>query len=103
MTDASATGTLEQALAHAERLLDSDPVLAGVQATEILKVAEGHPVALRLLAAAQAAQGDTAGAIETLLSLVRTQPNWALAHLDLGLVLGSIGRGSKRSTRCAGR
>ncbi len=42
MTDTTATGTLEQALAHAERLLDSDPVLAGVQATEILKVAEGQ-------------------------------------------------------------
>ncbi|TPG11095.1 sulfotransferase family protein [Rhodanobacter glycinis] len=95
MTDTSATGTLEQALAHAERLLDSDPVLAGVQATEILKVAGGHPVALRLLAAAQAAQGDSAGAIETLVSLAGTQPNWALAHLDLGLALGGRGRGQE--------
>lgn len=95
MTDATATGTLEQALAHAEHLLDSDPVLAGAQATEILKVAEGHPVALRLLAAAQAAQGDSAGAIETLMSLVQTQPNWALAHLDLGLALAGSGRGQE--------
>ena len=50
MTEVSATGTVEQALAHATRLLDSDPALAAEQLTEILKVVEAHPAALRLLA-----------------------------------------------------
>ena len=95
MTDAIATGTLEQALAHATQLLDRDPVLAGEQATEILKVADGHPLALQLLAAAQDAQGDLQGAIDILLPLTRAQPNWAVAHLDLGLALGRAGRGQQ--------
>jgi tetratricopeptide (TPR) repeat protein len=95
VTDAVATGTLEQALAHATELLDRDPVLAGEQATEILKVADGHPLALQLLAAAQGAQGDLQGAIDILLPLTRAQPNWAAAHLDLGLALGRAGRGQQ--------
>ncbi len=93
MSDATPTGTLEQALAHATRLLDRDPLLAGEQATEILKVAAGHPDALRLLAAAKAALGDLQGAIGILEPLARAQPNWAAAHLDLGLALGRSGRG----------
>ena len=93
MSEAAPTGTLEQALTHAEYLLGSDPVLAGEQATEILKVAAGHPAALRLLAAAKAALGDLPGALDILGPLARAQPNWAAAHLDLGLTLGRSGRG----------
>ena len=95
MTNATAIGTLEQALAHAERLLGSDPALAGEQAAEILKVATNHPAALRLLAAARLGQGDTQGALEILEPLARSQPNWALAQLDLGLALGHDGRGQQ--------
>lgn len=95
MTDTLATGTLEQALAHAERLLQRDPALAGEQAAEILKAAAGHPAALRLLAAARMGQGDTQGALEILEPLARAQPNWALAQLDLGLALGHDGRGQQ--------
>ena len=93
--ETTATGTLEQALVHAERLLESDAVLAGEQAAEILKVVDGHPVALRLLAAAKAVQGDLPGALGILESLVQTQPNWAVAQLDLGLALGRSGRGQE--------
>ena len=95
VTNATAIGTLEQALAHAERLLGSNPALAGEQAAEILKVATNHPAALRLLAAARIGQGDTQGALEILEPLARSQPNWALAHLDLGLALGHDGRGQQ--------
>lgn len=95
VTSSAATGTLEQALAHAARLLDGNPVLAAEQATEILAVAEGHPVALRLLAAARAAQGDVQGALEILEPLAGAQPNWAVAHMDLGLALGRAGRGQE--------
>jgi predicted Zn-dependent protease len=95
MTDTLATGTLEQALAHAERLLQRAPALAGEQAAEILKAAAGHPAALRLLAAARLGQGDARGALEILEPLARSQPNWALAQLDLGLALGHDGRGQQ--------
>ncbi len=95
MTNPAAIGTLEQALAQAERLLDSQPALAGEQAVEILKVVEGHPAALRLLAAARFVQGDTPGALEILVPLARAQPKWAAVHLDLGVALGDAGRGQE--------
>ncbi|MEI7038254.1 sulfotransferase [Fulvimonas yonginensis] len=91
--NSAATGTLEQALAHATHLLERDPALAAEQALEILRVAAGHPAALRLLAAARSAQGDHAGAIGILEPLVRRQPAWAPAALELGLALGRVGRG----------
>ena len=95
MIEAAATGTLEQALAHAARLLDSDPALAAEQAGAILEAIPGHPVALRLLAAAYTARGDTAEALAILQPLAGSQPNWAAAHLDLGLALGRVGRGQE--------
>lgn len=95
MTDVAASGTLEQALAHAARLLNRDPTLAVKQLTEILKVAEGHPAALQLLAAARSIHGDAQGALDILEPLARSQPNWAIAHLDLGLALGRVGRGQE--------
>ena len=95
MTEVSATGTVEQALAHATRLLDSDPALAAEQLTEILKVVEAHPAALRLLAQARSSQGDDQGALDILVPLARTQPNWAMVHLDLGVALGRDGRGQE--------
>ena len=87
-----AAGTLEQALDRATRLLEQQPARAGEQATEILKVVADHPAALRILAAARAAGGDAQGALDILLPLVRNQPRWALAHLDLGLALAQAGR-----------
>lgn len=95
MTAHDASGTLEQALAHTARLLESNPSMAAEQAAEILKVVENQPVALRLLAAARAAQDDLQGAIDHLQKLLRTQPQWALAHFDLGIALGRSGRGQE--------
>lgn len=93
MTDAAATGTLEQALAHAERLLDSAPALAVEQLGEILAVVVDHPAALRLLAAARSLQDDVQGALDILEPLACAQPKWPMVHLDLGLALGHCGRG----------
>ena len=53
MTSAEPTGSLETALAHTRRLLDSNPVMAAEQAGEILKVAPNHPPATLLLAMAR--------------------------------------------------
>src|SRR4051812_1056741 len=45
MSDAARTGSLEVALAHAERLLQTDPALAAEQAGEILRTVGDHPAA----------------------------------------------------------
>ncbi|MGS1121638.1 tetratricopeptide repeat protein [Rhodanobacter sp. UC4436_H3] len=95
MIAASASGTLEQALAHAERLLQRDPALAVEQLEEILQVVGAHPLALQLLAAAHLRQGDAQAALDILLPLAPSQPTWAALQLDLGVVLGRLGRGEE--------
>jgi tetratricopeptide (TPR) repeat protein len=82
-------GSLETALAHTQRLLSSEPRLAVEQATEILKVAPGHPVATLLLGVAQRRVGDAAASQSVLDPLAQSQPNWAAAHYELGLTLGA--------------
>jgi len=95
MIAAPASGTLEQALAHAERLLQRDPALAVEQLDEILQTVGAHPLALRLLAAARLRQGDAQAALDILLPLAPSQPTWAALQLDLGVVLGRLGRGEE--------
>ena len=59
-------GTLEVALAHAERLLAAEPALAAEQATEILTAVPGQPVATLLLGISRRLTGDVADAIGVL-------------------------------------
>lgn len=92
MAEVTTVGTLEQALAHAARLLDRDPALATEQLNEILTVVAGHPGALRLLAKARLLQGDLAGALAILEPLACAQPNWAMLQFELGVALGHSGR-----------
>ena len=86
-------GSLDQALAHASRLLATHPELAGEQAIEILKVVNDHPAALLVLGASHSARGELEPALEILVPLARSQPNWALAQLELGIAQGRAGRG----------
>lgn len=86
-------GTLDVALAHAARLLGSQPALAAEQASEILKAVPGHPGATLILASARRAAGSTAEAIATIEALMRAHPEWAAAHYELSLALASAGRG----------
>lgn len=86
------TGTIDVALQHASRLLPTRPDLAAEQATEVLKVAPGHPVATLLLAAAKRSQGDATGALELLEPLTRDHPSWVAPHYESGLALGRLGR-----------
>jgi tetratricopeptide (TPR) repeat protein len=72
--------------------MQSDPRLAAEQASEILKVVPGHPVASLLLGSARRVTGETDAALQILEQLTRTQPNWAAAHYELGLTLISTGR-----------
>jgi tetratricopeptide (TPR) repeat protein len=82
-------GSLETALAHTQRLMTSEPRLAAEQATEILKVAPGHPLATLLLGVAQRRSGDVAASQAVLEPLAQSQPNWAAAHYELGLTRGA--------------
>ena len=90
---AAGGGSLEVALAHTARLLESNPELAEEQSGEILKVAPGHPIALLYLGAAKRARGDTAGALAVLEPLARAEPRAALAHYELGLARAAAGQG----------
>ena len=86
-------GSIEVALSNASRLLRAQPTLAAEQAAEILKVVPGHPVAMLLLAVAQRACGDATAALESLQQLCLQQPRSAAAQYELGVTLGSLGRG----------
>ncbi|MDR7100124.1 Flp pilus assembly protein TadD [Lysobacter niabensis] len=90
-----ATASLETALAHASRLLETDPALAAAQATEILRVVGNHPMATLLLGAAHNARGDAAGALSVLQPLAAAQPNSARTQLELGIAFGRLGRGDE--------
>jgi len=91
---ANGSGSLDQALAHASRLLTADKAaLAEEQAREILKVVPGHPVAELYLGAALRKQEQIEAALAILEPLARSQPNASVTHLELGLALGAAGRG----------
>ncbi|MFC5576587.1 tetratricopeptide repeat-containing sulfotransferase family protein [Lysobacter niabensis] len=87
------TATLEAALAHASRLLDTDPALAGEQATEIIRAVGQHPMALLLLGASHNARNDPRQALEILRPLADAQPRSARTQLELGIALGRTGQG----------
>jgi tetratricopeptide (TPR) repeat protein len=86
-------GTLDVALSHAARLLDSRPELAAEQAREILKVVPRQPMAVLLLALARRAVGDLDDAISMLSDLVVAEPEFANAHCELGITLRLAGHG----------
>jgi tetratricopeptide (TPR) repeat protein len=88
---AEPVGTLDVALAHAARLLDSDPAQAAQQAVEILSVVENHPIARLLLGTARQRAGDSAGALQVLEPLAREQPNAAAVHIELGVARAESG------------
>ena len=91
---AGPSASLEQALAHASRLLERSPALALAQTEEILKAAGPHPQALLLQAKAQEACGRRELAIELLESLCRQHPSWGAPLVELGLVWARSGHGS---------
>jgi tetratricopeptide (TPR) repeat protein len=88
-------GTLDTALKHTARLLDSDPALAAEQATEILKVVPGQPRARLLLGVAHRRLGNAQAAVDVLTPLAKQLPDWPPAHLELGLSLGAARQGEE--------
>ena len=85
-------GTVQTALDHAFRLLESRPALALEQANEILKAVPRQREALLLLGVARRKSGHTQGALEVLRGLCETHPRWALAQQELGETLGAAGQ-----------
>ncbi len=85
-------GTVDAALAHAKRLLEKSPELAGEQAREILCVSPGHPLARLILGAAHRRSGRALAALEILDPLATEQPNAAAVHLELGIARSEAGR-----------
>ena len=85
-------GTLEVALAHAARLLETNPALAIEQAREILTAVPGHPQARLVLGAAYRRTGRTPAALEVLEPLAQEQARAAAVHLELGVARGEAGR-----------
>ena len=66
-------GTLDVALAHAEKLLVSEPRLAAEQAREILGAIPNHPAATLLLGLACRRTGAVTGAVQILEPLAASQ------------------------------
>ena len=90
-----ATASLDVALEHASRLLGSDPELAGQQASEILSVVEGHPVAQFVLATSHRLCGRIDAALAILGPLAHAQPQAPQVHCEHGLALAQAGRGEE--------
>jgi tetratricopeptide (TPR) repeat protein len=89
---ADPVGTLGVALAHAARLLDTQPKLAVEQAEEILRLMPAQPTAMLLLALAKRGLGAAEEALSLLQSLSSAQPGFALAHCEFGVSLRGLGR-----------
>ena len=85
--------SLDVAIAHADRLLLSDPALAEQQAREILKVVADFPPAQIVLAKARAAGGRTDEALAMLADLARNHPRWPTPPFEAALLLARMGRG----------
>jgi len=91
VTAAEPSGTLEVALAHAERLLASEPRLAVEQAREILAVIPGQPRALLLLGLAEGALGHGDAAVAALRQAVAIDANLPDAWRALADHLTALG------------
>ncbi len=85
------TGSVEEALALAERALPAQPALALAQAEAVLEAVPGHPRAELGRGAALARLGRLAEARAVLAPLAATQKRAALVHLEYGIVLGRLG------------
>lgn len=102
-------GTVDVALAHARRLLASNPAMAVEQAGEILKVVPDHPAALLLQGLALGKVGQGEAAVASLRRALERQPDLADAWRALGDHLTGMGdvqgadEAYARNIRCSTR
>lgn len=86
------SGSLATALAHAQRLLAADPVLAVEQARAILQAVPRHAGATLILATALRLSGDLDQALAAVEPLARALAQAPEVQLEHGLVLARLGR-----------
>jgi tetratricopeptide (TPR) repeat protein len=86
------TQSLDVALAHAERLLQRDPVLAVEQADAILTAVPHHPKARLIKGRALQRQGKSADALAAFEALAGDQPLWAEARYEWGQACAAAGK-----------
>jgi len=87
-----ATGSLEMALAHAERLIgENRPDLALRQSREILAAVPGHPQAVLLEGRSLRLLGHAAEARPIIARLAAAEPRSAATALELGSILRDLG------------
>ena len=99
-----ASAGLDTALAHAARLLATDPALAGEQAQEIIKVVGDHPMALLVLGASHRARGDVDTALGILQPLAVAAAEFGHGPAGAGHRAGPCAPGrSGAGRRCAGQ
>jgi predicted Zn-dependent protease len=84
-------GTVDTAIAHAKRLLGTNPDLAAEQAREILSFDPANPTARLVLGAAQRRAGRPLQALTVLEALGRELPNAAPVFLELGVARAETG------------
>lgn len=84
-------GSLETALVHLTRLLQSNPLKAEAQAREILKAVPGELRAQLLLATALHGQGRALDALAVLNQLRETRPATAAIEFETGLIFADLG------------
>ncbi len=82
-------------MAHASRLLETEPLLALEQAQAILEAVPNHPPAVLLMARAHRLTNDITAALAVVEPLAHRQKTWAAAHFELGLTLARAGRGDE--------
>jgi tetratricopeptide (TPR) repeat protein len=85
-------GSLATALAHARRLLDSDPAMAVEQALAILEAVPRHAGATLVLATALRLADQTADALKVVDPLARAFPAIPAIQLEHGVVLAAVGQ-----------
>ncbi|HEY1559538.1 MAG TPA: sulfotransferase [Caulobacteraceae bacterium] len=85
------TASFEQAVAHAQKLLDVSPDLAERQARAILDQVPAEPRTRLILGASLRRQGRPDAAREVLERLAGEQPLSAQTRLELGLALAALG------------
>ena len=85
-------GSLRTALAHASRVLETDPSLAAEHAAEILRADPRQPLAMLLLGVAQRRCGESVAALQVLRRLCVEQPDMPAAWLELAELLTASGQ-----------